>query len=320
MDSITKPPVSQEQLERICEKHLGAKPLLVRELKDGWFNAAFQLTLPEADFVLKIAPSDDVRVLRYEQNLMEAEVGVTLTVKACTDLPVPEVIAFDRTREEVASDYFIAACVPGVPLEQAKVDFTPEERAFVDRQIGAHLKNLHIIKGQAFGTFNEPVYSTWTDAFNGVMEDLKRDQQDQDIDLPQGAFESATPHLGALAEVESPALIHWDLWDPNIFVDSTSKRITGLIDFERAMWADPLMEGNFMKPSPALLDGYELAITQAPGTPARRALYDLYLSLIMVIESTYRRFPADHEKMSRDFLDNSIAALNVSKTGSRLLV
>jgi len=211
MDSITKPPVSQEQLERICEKHLGAKPLLVRELKDGWFNAAFQLTLPEADFVLKIAPSDDVRVLRYEQKL---------------------------------------------------------------------------------------------------MEDLKRDEQDQDIDLPQGAFESATPHLGALAEVESPALIHWDLWDPNIFVDSTSKRITGLIDFERAMWADPLMEGNFMKPSPALLDGYELAITQAPGTPARRALYDLYLSLIMVIESTYRRFPADHEKMSRDFLDSSIAALN----------
>ena len=310
MESITKPLVSQEQLERISEKHLGAKPFRVQELKDGWFNTAILLTLPEAEFVLKLAPSDDVSVLRYENNLMAAEVGATLKVKASTDLPVPEVVAFDRTREEFAGDYFIAACVPGVSLDQAKTDFTPEERAFVDRQIGAHLKNLHKVEGQAFGTFNEPVYTNWTDAFCGLMEDLKRDRHDQNIALPEGAFESANPHLSALAEVESPVLIHWDLWDPNVFVDPVSKRITGLIDFERVMWADPLMEGNFMTPATSLLEGYEHPILKAAGAPSRRALYNLYLSLIMVIESTFRRFTPEHEKMSRDFLDTSIAGLN----------
>jgi len=310
MESITKPLVSQGQLESISEKHLAAKPVRVQELKDGWFNATFLLTLPEAEFVIKLAPPDDVRVLRYEKDLMAAEVGAMREVKTKTDLPVPDVIAFDRTREEVPSDYFIAACVPGVSVEQAKAGFTPDERAFIDRQIGTYLKSLHTIEGQAFGTFNKPVYSNWTDGFCGLLEDLKRDQQDQQIDLPTGAFESAIPHLGALADVESPVLIHWDLWDPNVFIDPVSKRITGLIDFERALWADPLMEGNFMKPSSDLLDGYENSITQAGGAPSRRALYDLYLSLIMVIESTYRRFTVEHEKMSRDFLDRSIAALN----------
>lgn len=142
------------------------------------------------------------------------------------------------------------------------------------------------------------------------MEKLRKDQHDERIELPPGAFEAAAPHLGALAEVESPSLVHWDLWDPNIFVDPESGRITGLIDFERAMWADPLIEGNFMQPSPALMEGYGHPVTQPAEATARRYLYDLYLSLIMVIESTYRKFTPEHEKSSRDFLDRSIAALN----------
>lgn len=46
MESITKPLVSQEQLERIAEKYFEAKPVSVKELKDGWFNTAILLTLP----------------------------------------------------------------------------------------------------------------------------------------------------------------------------------------------------------------------------------------------------------------------------------
>ena len=76
------------------------------------------------------------------------------------------------------------------------------------------------------------------------------------------------------------------------------------------MWADPLMEGNFMNQAASLLDGYGHPIMQATGAPSRRALYNLYPSLIMVIESTYRCFTPEHEKMSRDFLVSSIANLN----------
>jgi len=310
VDSITKPTVTADQLERICEKHLGALPVRTEELKDGWFNAAYLLQLPDAKFALKIAPPDEVQVLRYEYNLMTAEVAATREVKAKTKLPLPQVVAFDQTREEVTGDYFITGFVEGVPLDRIRKDLTAEAGANVDRQIGTLLRELHSIQGEAFGTYNQPIHSTWMDAFGSLLEDLRRDQQDQAIVLPPDSFESATPHLSALSEVKSPALLHWDLWDPNIFIDPVDFHVTGLIDFERAMWADPLIEGNFMTPSAALLEGYEHPITQPPGASARRALYDLYLSLIMVIESTYRRFDADHEKSAREFLDRSIAALN----------
>jgi aminoglycoside phosphotransferase (APT) family kinase protein len=309
MESITKPSVTDEQLERIARKHLGGKPVTTRELKDGWFNSVFLIELAGQRFVLKVAPRDEMKVLRYERNLMAAEVGAMREVKARTGVPVPGIVAYDQTRDEVAGDYFLAEFVPGLPLDQARKEFTPEDAASVDRQIGALLSELHRVDGKTFGTYNQPTFDNWTDAFTSLFEDLRRDQQDAGVELPKDAFWVALPHLGALREAESPVLVHWDLWDGNIFVDPESKQITGLIDFERAMWADPLIEANFREPSSALLEGYDDPILAATGAGERRALYDLYLSLIMVIESTYRRFPPDHEKMCRDFLDRSIAAL-----------
>ena len=49
----------------------------------------------------------------------------------------------------------------------------------------------------------------------------------------------------ALDEVQSPRLVHWDLWDGNVFVDPATAQITGISDFERSLWGDPLMEVNF---------------------------------------------------------------------------
>lgn len=147
MDSITKPAVTYDQLEKIAQKHLGGKPTSTEELKDGWFNSAFAISMADARFVLKIAPPDSVRVLRYEDNLMAAEVGAMSEVTEKTKLPIPKIIAFDQTRSEVGSDYFIAACVPGRPLDGRRETFKPEILADIERQIGALLQELHTIKG-----------------------------------------------------------------------------------------------------------------------------------------------------------------------------
>ncbi|HTQ10995.1 MAG TPA: aminoglycoside phosphotransferase family protein, partial [Fimbriimonadaceae bacterium] len=266
------------------------------------------LSFADSKFVVKIAPPPEVTVLRYEHDMMAAEVGAMREVRRRTSLPVPEVVAFDQTREETSSDYFLAACAPGSPLHRVRDNLSTEAQAFVDEQIAGYLIELHDIKGVAFGTYNRPVHSTWKEAFGAFLEDLGKDRRDRDVQLPLGAFEVAEPHMDALDEVRVPSLIHWDLWDPNVFVDDDN-RITGVIDFERAMWADPLMEWNFHTPSKTLLDAYGRSIMESPGSKSRRGLYDLYLGLIMVIETTYRGYDSAHEKMSRDFLDASIAVL-----------
>lgn len=44
-------------------------------------------------------------------------------------------------------------------------------------------------------------------------------------------------------EVTKPYLVHRNCWDGNIFVEGG--KVTGIIDWERCLWADPLLEVNF---------------------------------------------------------------------------
>lgn len=87
-------------------------------------------------------------------------------------------------------------------------------------------------------------YATWTEALNSLICDLLSDADDSGVSLPvpatdiQSCFTDAKEYL---RDVYQPALIHWDLHDGNILVSNEGK-ITGVIDCDRALYADPLME------------------------------------------------------------------------------
>lgn len=303
MESLTKPVISPETLAAIAHKHLGAGPATTAELKDGWFNAAFLLSQPDGnDYVLKIAPPPSVPVLRYEKNLMTAEVNATRLVAERTNLPMPKIIAYDTSCQEVESEYFIMKRLPGVPYNHLRDELTAEVRQDLDQKVAKCLADLNSIEGPGYGLFNDTGHKTWSDAFRSLMADLQQDGIDAKVDLPPGAFELATPHLWSLNHVTRPAFVHWDLWDGNIFIDRESAQITGLIDFERALWGDPLMEVNFFEIRPGFLEGYGRDPFDEPGAKERRFLYDLYFFLVMIIESTYRGFTKEHESWPREKL------------------
>lgn len=309
MESITKPKVTEDQIARICRKHLGDAPVACRELTDGWFNAAFRVELVGANYILKVAPSRDVKVLRYERQMMAAEASATRFVRDQIGFPAPEVIAFDQTEDEIESDYLLIAEIEGQPLERVRKTMSEAAVARSEKEIGALIRTLHSTRGTHFGTFGNAIHSTWRAAFEALLADLRQDAEDAGVALPANTFEVVRPHLAILDTVETPCFVHWDLFDPNVFVDPADGGVTGIIDFERAMWADPLIEARFMIPTPALMEGYGRDPLEEDGADRRRALYNLYLALIMVIETTYRRFDADHEQMCRRFLDGSLKAL-----------
>jgi hypothetical protein len=80
--------------------------------------------------------------------------------------------------------------------------------------------------------------------------------------------------------------------------------VTGIIDFERAVWGDPLMEHYFshFNKSPFFRQGYGLFPTE-PSQLARVKLYDLYLDLLLHIECAYRKYEDEgHIKWAYDNL------------------
>jgi aminoglycoside phosphotransferase (APT) family kinase protein len=96
-------------------------------------------------------------------------------------------------------------------------------------------------------------------------------------------------------------LVHFDLWDGNILVESgpARHRIGALIDAERAFWGDPLAEfvslalyGDIERDA-AFLDGYRAAggaISFDIAARQRLSLYRAYLYLIMWVETAPRGF------------------------------
>ena len=111
--------------------------------------------------------------------------------------------------------------------------------------------------------------------------DLKvsREQLFRDLDRSREIFD----------EVKIPVLVHWDLWDGNIFVKDN--RITGIIDWERSLWADPLMEVGFRTyvPDRDFYNGY--GIERLSEKEYLRALwYDVYTMLLVSQECDYRQY------------------------------
>jgi len=310
VDSISKTPVSFEVASSIVADAFGRGVALVdlSELTEGWFNAAYTMSLDDGRrCVLKVAPPPDVTVMRYEHEIMATEITALRVVRERTSVPVPEVLWSDTSCRRLPSELFVMEFCEGALLKDLRPSLDAQQQRVIDAQVAGFLRQMHGIVGPAFGlqTPSAPGFATWRDAFVHLFDDVVADGEDLSVDLPLGFGALRTlvrDHAEVLDEVTVPRFVHWDLWDANVFVDPPTLAVTGVIDFERALWADPLMEGQFLRllDDPAFMDAYELPIMEPPGAPVRRLLYDLYLFVIMVVEVAFRHYPTDDiERLAR---------------------
>lgn len=297
MQSTSKTPLPFEKAQAVVAAHFRDAVLRSStELTGGFFSAAYCLELAdERRFVVKIAPPPTARVLRYERDIMRAEVEALRLVRDNTSVPVPDVLAFDETRSLLPSPYFIMQFVEGVPLHTVRDALSGSVQTSIDRQLGGFLRQINAIPQQTFGYLGKAQFPTWRAAFDSMLRGVLDDGREIGAALPRDAdalYQGAVRHFDCLDEVGAACLVHWDLWDGNVFIDPASGQISGIIDFERALWGDRLMELNFREYSDtsAFGEGYAEAVLGTPARRMRRTLYDLHLYLIMVIEDDFRQY------------------------------
>jgi aminoglycoside phosphotransferase (APT) family kinase protein len=328
MQSLSKTPVPFDSAQRIISQHFGraSKISSIDELKEGFFNAAYRIRLENGEqCVLKVAPSPDVPVLRYEQDIMRAEVETMRLVKALTEMPVPKILFFDDSRILLPSSYFGMEFVNGIPLHQLRETLSQSEQSEIDLACGRYLRQMNSITGNQFGLYAHPEkpLTPWAVAFENLMNNVLQDGKDAEVELPfspKEIIDIIHSHLSCLNEVQTPVLVHWDLWDGNVFIDPQTRKINGIIDFERSLWADPLMEVNFgaFGINHNFLSGYGQSFPFSPSQSIRRILYNVYLFLIMVIECAYRRYPNnDQETWARSRLIDEFSKLKNIKSAKK---
>jgi len=291
------------------------------ELTEGYFNAAYRLTLEDGlTCVLKVAPPDAVKVMRYEKSIMRTEVEVLRLVRADTEMPVPAVYGYDSSRQILPVDYFVMEVIHGVPLNTLRKALPGDTLAAIDRELGRLLRQMNRIEGRAFGYYAQPEFQfpTWRAAFPAMLEMVLADGEALNVPLPYELLRRGLErHFELLEAVEAPYLLHWDLWDGNVFVDPETQHITGIIDFERALWGDPLMEFGFRegKASAAFQEGYGVDLLDTPEALRRRSLYDVYLDLILIIEGAYRQYGDNQQEVwARAKLDRELQFLGLTRS------
>ena len=295
MEGANKVTINQEDLNRIIRNAFGCEIRNWTELTDGWANSAYSLELSDGkSVVLKVAPSKGIKLMRYERNMMKAEVEIMKHFKASGDVPVPRIHVYDESESIIPVPYFIMEKLQGYPYNKARDTMTPEQRDKVERRLGELNRRINDVKGSRFGlyAYESPHDGSWREAFRWLIGGVLEDGREAGVVLPASYEEferEIDRRLPALDGVIEPSLVHWDLGAGNVFV--LGDEITGLIDFERALWGDPMIEHYFshFENSTSFEQGYVLLATDEEAR-IRRSLYDLYLDLILAIECSFRQY------------------------------
>lgn len=296
MEGIIKLKVSEQQLNHALQLVYGCKAISMTELTDGWANSAYDVLMEDGQtYIVKVSPSLATKLMRYEYRLMKTEVDVLNLLQQVSSIPVPKVIKYDRTRKFVDGEFFIMEKLPGQPYNKLKNQLTAEERHSIEIELGRYNKLINEIKGSNFGFYSASNQDqlSWRDTFLFMINGVLDDGEDAQLPLPI-AYDELRQILNnrshCMNEVETPSLVHWDLWDGNVFVEND--RITGIIDFERALWGDPLIEHYFSNKvdSSSFVEGYDYYRILSDSERKRLAYYNLYLDLILYIECHFRGY------------------------------
>lgn len=306
MESKTKNRKTREQVAAMVERAFPGLTLApvedaVSELKEGFFNAAYQVCLSDGrEVILKIAPPQGVEVLTYEKNIMDTEVAAMRLARKNPAIPVPEIFYHDAALDLCDSEYFFMEKLSGENYGIIKSSLSPEDQAQIDQQIGAIIQEINGFTGTYYGyPGNSDLRAgTWKEAFLKIMDAILEDGQKKNAEYGGISISEirdvVLKHASSLEAVTTPQMVHWDAWDLNVFIKEG--RVTGLLDFERVLWGDPLLEAQF-RPLFGEENGYLRGYGKTHFTHAedvRCHLYSLHLGVVAKTECYYRLYETDH--------------------------
>ena len=293
--SITKNHQSPETLHNLCSAAFPGRTVSsIAELTKGMFNAAYRVNFADGGAsVLKIAAADAKGLMSNEINLMQAEVAAMDIVRKHGLPLVPRVEYADFTRRMCSGSFFFMECLPGQSMNSCRDTLSETEHAHVMAQVGAFQRQLAGIHSEGFGLLGDPQrFPTLHGLIRRLFEHVLRDAAAVPLDLGltgEEVLRRLDADEAAFAEVKTASLVHWDMWEGNIFV--RDGELCGVIDWERAMWGDPLMDDRFRshnRPA-AFLAGFGQQDFSA-AEQRRLAWYDLFLYITMSAEGFYREY------------------------------
>jgi hygromycin-B 7''-O-kinase len=214
----------------IVEKALGSEVVEVTQRTGGQLSTVYEVRRSAADpLIVKV----------YDEKWawkQSKEVHVYGLLAAELDGSIPHVVHTEPT-------ITILTKLAGVPLSEIE---PPDWRATYE-QLGHLLARVHRIPQPAYGYVTDRILDPLPDndqymrrQFAKKLEEFE--QLGGDPELHAGIRAYVDRHHDLPAANRQPVLCHNDFYEGNVLVDPETWRVTGFIDVENAIAADPLMD------------------------------------------------------------------------------
>ena len=292
---ITKNRQSDATIKAMIKKAFPSKTVsAIKELTEGMCNVTYNITFTDGyECILKIAAKDRTGNTSNEICLMEAEVTAMQLVREHCSFKVADVLAYDCTGTICDGDYFFMEKLPGTNYSFIKDRMPEETKRRIAHEIGKISAQLCKITNPQFGFLGDTKrYDCLAGFVCTMLRNLISDGQKKNVDLGCDAdrlMEEFEKEKHIFDEVKSATLVHWDMWEGNVFVEGD--HVTGIIDWERAMWGEAFMDDRFRSHNrnKDFLEGFgKQDFTE--NELKRLRWYDIILYMTMMVEVFYREF------------------------------
>ena len=293
--AITKNRQSNETITDMAKKAFPDKSIAdIKELTEGMCNVTYDITFDDGtESILKIAAKDRSGNTSNEINLMRAEITAMKLASENCSFKVADIQYYDTSNAICDGNYFFMEKLQGENYHLVKGNMSEDAIAIVDTEIGKISRELSEVKNPDFGFLGEDKrYESLFGFVKQMLENLISDAKTKDIDIlydERTFMNQLEKDKSAFEPVHEASLVHWDMWEGNVFVKDG--HVSGIIDWERAMWGEPFMDDRFRMHNRGkhFLEGFgKTSFSEAE--LRRMRWYDIILYLTMMIEVYFREF------------------------------
>lgn len=292
MDALTADRLTEEQISEITLHAFDETALRIERVNGSFNGLIYRITFAGKTVMLKVAPSDKAKLMRFENNGVKSEAAF---LKYITDLNisvVPKLLYKDTSKRILNRMYYFTEVLPGVTLCDIYPRLSRQQRSEVYSQLGIHFHKINQIRAKTFGSLAEAShrFHSWSEMFASMIimmiDDAKKSSTSFDTPFNEipGKF---LRHKDLLEEVTEPSLVILKTDPANALIDPVSKDVSAIFDLENPIFGDTLLQpvALLLDDNKNFSDCYTNGLGYSINEAKRIALYRIFLGMTFITKS-----------------------------------